>query len=219
VCARPYANRRIVEIRQEGKVALVGRQHQVAEVRREAIDRLFQGSDFEELLSIALFYRPVVLQKGDVRGGHFQAEDDPERVIEFQAHWAHVVFEPGAFEAGGEGGPEWSVIPPRQLAAQERGHVVGFDGMDGGPAQDLVEILERRLVRKENVRGVFHLHETPVVLHAKGLEDRTIFGGELVQGPMQRGDLPRIGELLGPGKIVDHGEGIVRQVEGEAFAL
>lgn len=127
-------NRRIVEVRQEREVSLVGCQHQVAEVRRQTIDRLFQGSHLEGLLSIPLFYRPVVLKKGDVRGRDLKAEDEPELVIEFQAHRAHVVFEPGAFEAGGEGGPERSFLPPRQLAAQEGGHVVGFHGMDGRPA-------------------------------------------------------------------------------------
>jgi len=129
------------------------------------------------------------------------------------------VFQPGAFEAGREGGSKRSIIPPRQLVAQEGGDIVGFDGMNGGPAQDLVEILECRLARKKDVGGIFHLHKTPVVLGIEGLEDRTILGHEVVQRPMQGRDLPRIGEVLSTGEIGKHGEGIIRQLEGKALVL
>ena len=127
------------------------------------------------------------------------------------------MFEPGAFEAGGEGGPEWPVIPPRQLTAQESGHIVGFDGMNGRPTYDLGEIMECRVVGKENVRRIFHLHETPVVLALESFEDRAILGDEVVQRPMQGGAFPRIGELLGPGEIGQGRERIIRQLEGNAL--
>jgi len=209
----------IVERRQEREVPLVGCLHQVMEGRCQTIDGLFQRGHLEGLGPIPLFYRPVVLKKGDIRDRHLNAEDEPEFVIEFQAHRAHVVFEPGAFEAGGEGGPECLVIPPRQLAAQEGGHILGFDGMDGSPAQDLIEIRERVPTGKENVRGILHLHETPVILHAESPEDWTILGGKLVQGPMEQGHLPGISELLGAGKIGEHGEGIIRELVGDPLGL
>ena len=75
------------------------------------------------------------------------------------------------------------VIPPRQLAAQEGGHVVGFHGMDGGAAKDLIKILERGGACEEDVGRIFDLHETPMVRHAQGLEDWTILRGEVVQCP------------------------------------
>ena len=79
--------------------------------------------------------------------------------------------------------------------------------------------MECRLVGKENVCRIFHLHETPVVLAIESCENGTLLDDELVQRPMQGRDLPRIGEVLSTGEISKHGEGIIRELVGNALVL
>ena len=78
----------------------------------------------------------------------------------------------GALDAGGELradllGEQW-----RDLPAEERGDLLGFDAEHGLADELLVERAERGGGTERQVGGIFHLHQAPVV----GLPERSDTG-------------------------------------------
>src|SRR5690606_21806010 len=67
------------------------------------------------------------------------------------------------------------------------------------------------LSSKDDIRGVFDLHQAPVVRHAELASDRTIAPGEPVEGAMQVADGEVIGDPLGGGEVVELHECVVEQ--------
>jgi hypothetical protein len=115
----------------------------------------------------------------------------------------------GALDAGGEVVAELVLEVAAELVAEEHGHVLGTDDMHGSAHDGLVEGLEDRLLAKDHVGGIFHLHEAPVVTAAEVLHHRAEARGPTIQMLVQGVGVEGVGELLGPQGIGEAEEGIV----------
>ena len=206
----------VVEIGEEVEVTLVGGGEEVFEVGVKAVDGLFEWGELETGSSVAMFHRAVVREKGDVVGGGFNAQDDAEFVVEFERSGSHVVFDARAFDAGVEMVADLALIMAVKFSSQESGDLISFDGVDGGADNGFVESSEILGAFKEEVRGIFDLHEAPVI---RGLEfpgDGTVEQGGAIEDAVKRLNAELIGQALSGRKIVTAGEGVVRELMGDA---
>jgi len=102
-----------------------------------------------------------------------------------------------------------------QFLPQKSGNVVRFDAVDGGACQVLIDGSQIRLPMKDDVRGVFTLIDTPVILHPQLSKDRAEALGELVQLPVNPLRLPTVGNLLRQSPVADLHKSVVPQLVGD----
>ncbi len=106
-----------------------------------------------------------------------------------------------------------------EFAAEKRADVVGFDGVDGGSREVVVNGSQICLSFEDRVGGVLGLVNTPMIGESKMLEDGTEAAGKLVQFPMKTSRLPAVGNRLSAFPIVDLDEGVVQQLVADPLAL
>lgn len=124
-----------------------------------------------------------------------------------------MCFDPRAFHADIETVAHLALVLSAQLAAQERGDVVGFDGVDGRPRQVAIDGRQIRLPPENNVGSVLALIHAPVVSHTKIPMKRTKPACHSIQALVKPLDPQSVGGLLRPPPIRDIHEGIVNQLE------
>ena len=81
---------------------------------------------FGDAGSIALFYLAVVRKKGDIIDRVLNAQDETELVVHLQAHRPQGVFDPCPLDTKVEAVPQFVLIIPVQLLAQESGTCSGL---------------------------------------------------------------------------------------------
>ncbi len=123
------------------------------------------------------------------------------------------MFDPRAFDADVETVAHLALVAGVQLAAQERGDVVGLDGVDGRPGQVAVNGRQIRLPPENDVGGVLTLVHAPVVSHPKIPMNRTEAERHFVQPTVQSLDLQSVGDLLRTRPIGEIHERLVDQLE------
>ena len=146
----------------ELQVAVVGSTQGLAQ-GGQAVEALLHVRPLGDAGSIALFYLAVVRKKGDIVDRGLDAQDETELVVHLQAHRPQGVFDPCPLNTEVEAVPQFVLIIPVQLLAQERGHMLGFDGMDGGARQVLIEGLQVRLAAEDDIGRLLGLIQAPVV--------------------------------------------------------
>ena len=161
---------------------------------------------------VPVFHRAVVLEKGDVVGDALDAGDQPELVVELNRGPAHGVLDPRALDPGGEVVAHFVPVRPGELAAQEGDHVIRLHAVDRGVRQGVVQGLELGLAVEDHIGGVLHLHAAPVDAGGELGEHRAVGRGQAVEVPVEPGDIPRIGERLGPRPVGDLGKGLSSSV-------
>src|SRR5581483_11357839 len=129
--------------------------------------------------------------------------------IELDGDRSHLMLEAGALKTGVKVVAQFIAVVPGQLAAQERGDVIGLDRMDRRADQGVVERTQRSLAVEDEVRGILDLHQAPVVGRAKLRRDRAIARRPAVEGAMESFDREGVSERLRPGKVADVAEGVV----------
>src|ERR1035437_3744206 len=116
----------VIQSRKELQIAAIAAGQNFTQVD-QAIDTLLQGSDLAGAMSILVFHLAVVLEKGNIVGGGFQAQHAPELVVHLDASLAEAMLDAGALDTGGKTtsnllGEQWS-----NLLAQKTGDLLGFD--------------------------------------------------------------------------------------------
>lgn len=96
-----------------------------------------------------------------------------------------------------------------QFAPEKGGHVVGFDGVDGGARQCAVDVLEIRWSAENDIRGLLGLHDAPVIVQPKVADHRAVASRETIQQLMDCPDLQAIRQSLGLFPLGDVHEGVV----------
>jgi hypothetical protein len=76
---------------------------------------------------------------------------------------SHGVFDPRPWDTQVEAVPHFVLIVPLQLLTQESGHGLGFDRMDGGAGQVLIEGLQVCLATEDDIGRLLALIQAPVV--------------------------------------------------------
>ena len=159
----------------------------------------------------------MVLEEGHVVGRGFDAKDQAEFVVHLDRGRSHVMADAGAFDTGAEVVAQFVLVVARELASEECRNVLGLDGVDGRARERLVEGSQVTLPLEEDVGGILDLHDAPVVLDAKSLDDRAVAVRKAVESAMQLGDGQIVGELLRSVEVGDAHEGVVEKLIVDAL--
>lgn len=150
------------------------------------------------------------LKKEDVVDHGLDAQDVAELVVHVEGDPPHLVADACALDPGVEVLADLAEVARIQLLAQEGGHVLGANHVDGRADEVVVEGTQILLALEDDVRGILDLHEAPVIagreLASRGAER----AGEALQLPVQRLGLQAVGDLPGPSEVLDLEEGVVR---------
>lgn len=73
----------------------------------------------------------MVLEKRDIVGGGLDSYDQPELIVHLDGGSTHVMAYTRALDTCAEVVAKFVLIIACQLASEESGHIVGFDGVDG----------------------------------------------------------------------------------------
>ncbi len=209
---------RIVDGRNKLEIAPVGSPHQIAE-NRQAIDGLPDRRVFHGRSSIAMFHLPAVLEKSDIVGDSLNAQYKRMLVVHLNGDFAHMMLDPDAFDPGMEIIAHFILIMAGELSAKESGDIIGFDRMDGGADQFFIDGFEVGLAVKDNIGGVFYLHNAPVITSFKMMDDRAIFYRHIIEFFMEPLRLDLIGQGLGFIPVLYRGKGVVDHLETDAVLV
>ena len=185
----------------------------------QAVDRLAHRSELEFRGTVAMFHRAVVLEKGHVISGAFGTPDKTKLIIELDSHGPHVMLDARALDSSMEVVTDLPLVGGGQFASQESDDVLRLDGVDGSVGNGGIEGLEVGLAPEDNVGGVLHLHQAPVIPRSEISGYRTVPGGYPVQVLVESPDIEVIGERLGAGEVGDIDEGVFQRGAGDAFFL
>ena len=210
--------RGVGQVGEEGDVAAVGSEQQLSQ-GSQAVNRLLHGGELGLSGVIPVFHHPVVAKEGDVVDRRLDAQDQALLVVELDGHWPHVVLETGALDPSVEVVAEFIPVVAGELAPEEGGDVVRLDRVDGSADQGVIQGMQIGLAMEDDIGGVLHLHDAPVVGGAELAGYRAVAGGEAIQGMMEPLDGKDVGEGPGSGPIGDAGEGVVQLRKGDAGLL
>lgn len=185
----------------------------------QAVDTLLHGRPLGDGSPVALFYRAVVLEKGNVVHRGLDSQDQPEFVVHLERDGSHGVFDSGPFDANVEPVAHLPLVERTQLAAQEGGDVIGLHGVDGGAGQMPVERLQVLAAAEEQIGGELDLIQAPVVAHLELPDHRAIAPSPLVQLAMQLLHRPVVSDLLSALEVLDLHEGVVEPGVDDLFSL
>lgn len=198
----------IVNGREELDVAPVGVTEDLGEFR-QAVNGFLERREFVGLAPIAVYHLSVVFEKRDVVGGRLDTQHDAVFVVHFDCGLSHVVFDAGALDAGMKVVAEFVLKAFGKFASEKHGHLFGFHGVDGGTDEFFINGLKFALASKDDVGGIFDLHQAPMVSAAEMAHDGAIGVYGLVQDFVKMLRDQALGELLRAGRIIQLNEGIV----------
>src|SRR5882724_772676 len=212
------ARGRVVERREKLQVAPVRGAHQFCQ-SRQAVDGLFDRGDLHLPGAIPMFHPSVVPKNSDVVGRGLQTQHPAQLVIHLDRQAPHVVLDAGALNARVKIVADLAFVSGVQLAAQKGRDILGLDGMHSRSHQNLVEGLEIRRPLEDDVGGVLHLHQAPVVTLPEVNQHRTVLPGEAIQSAVQDIDAKMIGQLLRLTQILEVDKDVVHQLELQSRLL
>lgn len=208
----------IIDSRNEFEISTISSGKKFSQCGK-TVNGLLHGSPFSFAASVAMFYLTVVFKKGDVIDGGFDAKDERELVIHLDGNRSHGVFDTSAFDANVETVSHFVLIVAVEFAAEKSGDVVGFDGVDRGSCQIIVNGSQVGLFFKDYVCGIFGLINAPMIGDSKMLMDGTKAAGKFVEFPVKLSSLSAVGNFLCAFPIADFGKGVVEQFVGDSFTL
>ncbi len=206
---------RIGQIGEEGQIAAIGRAEHLTQ-GGQAINRLLHGGEFGLSGAVAMFHPPVVTKERDVVDGRFDAQNQGLLVIELEGDWSPMVLQARPFDARVKVMTAFILVVAGEFAAEKGGDIGGLDRVDGGADQGLVEGAQVLLPVEDEVGGILHLHQAPVIGGSKARRDRATARGQTIKGGMQLVDREGVGERLRLGAVAEGAERIVEWFDGDA---
>jgi hypothetical protein len=131
---------RVIDGRNELQIALVGALHENAK-GWQAVDGLLYWCEFHLPAAIAMFHPTVVFEKSDIIDGRFDSQDPCKLVVHFDNGGPHLVSDAGTLYAGIQIVTDFALVVAGEFASQECGDVFGFDGVNDGANQRLIEFV------------------------------------------------------------------------------
>lgn len=126
-----------------------------------------------------------------------------------------MVLDPRAFDARVEIIAKVVPVVAGELASEEGRDLIGFDGVDRGASDGLIDASQVALPVEDDIRRVLRLHDAPVVGAAEGPDDGTVRLGESVESPVKSTDIDRVGELLSRREVFNRRERVVQDPVGD----
>jgi hypothetical protein len=208
----------IIDSREELQIAMIAARHDFGE-GLEAVDSLLDRGDLVGSGPVTVYHLTVVFEQRDIIGRCLDAKGNALLIVHFDSGPSHMVFDPSALDAGMEVIAQFVLASFCQLAPQEGGYMIRFDGMDGGAHQFFVDRSKVWLPLEDNIGGIFGLHDAPVIAGGKGTYDGTILPDDLIDLPVKPIGVDGAGQLLGSFGIVDLDEGIVQHGIADPFPV
>jgi len=208
----------VINLRDELKISTVGGPHQITD-KGHAIDGLLERCVFHGRGPIPMFHLSVVLEKRDIVGHRLDAQDQPVFVIHLDGGLAHMMLDPSAFDPSVKIIAHFVPVSASELAAKKSSDVLGFNRVDGCPDQFLINRLQVDLTRKDDIGGVFDLHEAPMIPGFKMANDRAESIGELIELVMKSLRLDLIGQRLGFIPVLDESKGVTEHFKTDTVFL
>lgn len=195
-----------------------GNKIDIASVRRcqqipqgsHRVNILSQCSLFHGRSSIAVFDLSVVFEKSNIINSSFNSKNQIVLIVHFDADRSHAVLYSCAHNTCAEVIANFSLIITSEFFSKERSDVVSFNRMDGSSYEFFINISQVALLFEDDVRGVFGLHYTPVVIVFELPDDRTILIGGFIQNAMNLFNVNVVGEFLVLVKVSDFGKSIIK---------
>lgn len=177
----------------------------------QAVDVFLQRRKLYFAGAVPMFHPAVVFKKGNVIDSRFDTQHQAVFIVHFDRHRPHVVFNACSLDAGAEVVAHLVLVIGMQIPSEKGSNVVGLDGMDGRPDQFIIDGRKIALSVENNVRGIFGLHDAPVVAVLKMADHRTIQMGISIQYPVNPFYVEVVGPFLRLVKVVDVDKTIVEQ--------
>ncbi len=129
-----------------------------------------------------------------------------------------MVLDPSAFDARVKIIAKVFPVVTGELAVAEEGRdLIGFDNVDRGAGDGLIDASQVALPVEDDIRRVLRLHDAPVVGDAECPDDGTVRLGESVESPVKSTQLDRVGELLSRGEVFNPRERVVQDPVGDVL--
>ena len=84
------------------------------------------------------------------------------------------MFDPGSLDPGVKFVAHFILIVSIEFSTQESGDVVGFDSMDSGACQVLIDGLQVFPAFEDNIGSIFGFRDAPVILEIELLDKRAV---------------------------------------------
>lgn len=166
-----------------------------------------------------MFHLAVVLKKSWIINRGLDSQNKAVLIVHLDGHFAHVVFDARALNAGIQIIAALAFVLTGELAAQKRKNVFGLDGVNSGAHQGIVDGSKILLTLKNDIRGVLSLHQAPVIAAGKLGDGRTKGARKAIQRTVQPFDVKLVGQCLGQLPVSDHCKSIVEHAKVDlAFA-
>ena len=206
----------IVDGGDEINIAAIGSAHQFGK-DIQTVDSLLQRRKHHFACAVTMFHPAVVFKKGNVIDGSFDTQHKTVLVVHFNCHRSHVMLDACPLDTRVEVITHFILITAVKASAQKGGDIVGLDSMYGRPDQFIVDRGKVALTLKNNIGGVFSLHDTPVITILEIPDNRTVQAGISVEYLMDLSGRDIVGQFLRLVKVFDVHKTVVEHRRINAF--
>src|SRR5436305_5949239 len=158
-----------------------------------------------------MFYLAVVFEKSNIVAGSLDPENPAQLVVHLDRIAPHVMLDSGPFDAGMKVVADLSLEAFVELATEEGRHALRLDRVDCRTDQFLVHRSQILDAGKDDVSGILHLHQAPVVTGLEVRQDWAQPSSNPVQGAVQGLSSQAVGQSLSSGEVLDLDEDVVDQ--------
>ncbi len=127
------------------------------------------------------------------------------------------MLDPGSQDANVKTIFHFAFVVSVELLAQERGDVLRFDGVNHGFEQIGIDGLKVFPLLENDVGGILHLHQAPVICHFHGFDNRTILLGNTIQFSVDLPEIESFSDAVGQGKVGNIEECVFQLLEPNPF--
>jgi len=207
---------RVIDSRDKRQISAIGSFHQIDQ-QGQAVEGFFQRCGLHFPGAVAMFHLSVVCKEGHIIGHRFHPKDDTELVIHLDGHLTHSMFDTGSFHPGVEGIAHFILVAAVEFPAKEGGNILGFDRVNRGAHNFVIDRFKITLSLEDDIRGIFDLHQAPVIVVAKVPDDRAVLPDDFIELTMQSFYIDIVRQLLGLVKIVNVHKDIVEHFESQVL--
>jgi len=95
----------------------------------------------------------------------------------------------GSFDTGAEVVAQFILVMTGELPSEECGDLIRFHGVDGRSGNGFIDSSKISLSFEHNIRGIFNLHEAPVIGNVQLFDHRAIEPGIFIKAMMKFGSI------------------------------
>src|SRR3990172_1989505 len=165
-----------------------------------------------------MLHLAIMLEEGNIVDDGFNAQDETELIIHFDAERSHLMLdaraEPTLIEI-----THLALVVAIEFTSKKSGNICGFDRMSKGFQEKWIEGLQSVSALEDQVGCVFRLHDAPVIRELQICDHRAIALGKLVQTEVQDFNIELVCQLIGDRVIRDMNKSIIQHFVGNAPLL